>query len=241
MQNNQSHPPQKQKKKSRSFDWKVKIILVLIAAVALLLFFVLKPSALPAGTAGQISERQVEHLVKKLGNTIKLPEEDPVTAMITDATLIKEQQPFYRDAENGDYVVIFEEAALAILYRLEKDFIVNIGPIQRAPESSDQSNTLPVSQLEQSDSVRIEIRNGSKKNGAAGELAETLERLGDYEVLSATNAENSYNQSYVVVLNDTLSSEDIADIVSSANAELVDVLPEGEAQSQADIIVFIGN
>lgn len=80
-------------------------------------------------TAQDANKARVTDLKAKVGKRIALPaDETPVLATVTDKTKLKDQ-PFFKDAENGDVILIFPQAKKAVVYREKTDFIVNSGPI----------------------------------------------------------------------------------------------------------------
>lgn len=81
-------------------------------------------------SAQEIQQREVVSLVQKVGKLMILPHgETPVVATVTNAQLLKQSQPFYQDAQNGDVLMIYSQAQRAILYRPGTDMIINVGPI----------------------------------------------------------------------------------------------------------------
>ena len=78
---------------------------------------------------GQLSNEQVELLVEKVGKLMVLPNETPLVATVEDAGQLRAEQAFYKDVQNGDKLIIFPQAAKAIIYREEENKIVNAGPI----------------------------------------------------------------------------------------------------------------
>jgi hypothetical protein len=55
-------------------------------------------------------------------------DETPTLATVTDKTKLKDQ-PFFKDAENGDQILIFPQAKKAIIYREKENRLINVGPI----------------------------------------------------------------------------------------------------------------
>lgn len=84
-------------------------------------------AALPLGTGGYTSDDYIAAIAKK----IILPKDNtaPRVAIVTDPALLTEEQEFYRGAEAGDVLVVFEESKRAILYSPKRDIIVNVGPV----------------------------------------------------------------------------------------------------------------
>lgn len=68
-------------------------------------------------------------LKEKIGKLISVPkDETPTLATVTDKTKLKDQ-PFFKDAENGDVILIFPQAKKAIIYREKDNKLINVGPI----------------------------------------------------------------------------------------------------------------
>jgi hypothetical protein len=83
------------------------------------------------------AERAVERTVADVGELILLPaDETPIVATITDAGALKQDQPFYENAENGDMLLIYNGAQRAILYRPSLDRLVNVAPIYLSGEDA---------------------------------------------------------------------------------------------------------
>lgn len=73
-------------------------------------------------------EKEQNELKKKIGKLINLPDEKPTVANVTDREKLKDQ-PFFKDAENGDRLLIFPAAKKAIIYRESENRLINVGPI----------------------------------------------------------------------------------------------------------------
>lgn len=73
---------------------------------------------------------QAETILTKVGKLIKLPEgETPTVATIEDAETLKVSQPFLASADNGDVLIIYTEATMALLYRPSDNILVAVGPV----------------------------------------------------------------------------------------------------------------
>jgi hypothetical protein len=84
----------------------------------------------PAQVASQVQQAQVKDIIAKVGKLIMLPTgEDPVVATINDAAALIKDQVFYKGAQNGDIVLVYQKAAKAIVYSPTRNVIVNVGPI----------------------------------------------------------------------------------------------------------------
>lgn len=118
--------------KSRRFPnkiilWVVAVLVVLgLAAAATFFFFqytYLKNN--PNAAAQETTQR----LVGKVGQLYVLPsDETPTVAQVQDKDKLKDQS-FFSKAENGDYILIYTNSKLALLYREKDNKLINVGPI----------------------------------------------------------------------------------------------------------------
>jgi hypothetical protein len=91
-------------------------------------------------TAQDANKARVAELKAKVAKRIAVPkDETPVLATVSDKTKLKDQ-PFFKDAENGDAILIFPQAKKAIIYREKTDFIVNSGPIAITSDTAGTSS-----------------------------------------------------------------------------------------------------
>lgn len=75
------------------------------------------------------SQNEVNDIKEKLGKIYELPtDEEPSVATVLDVEKIKDQ-PFFAKAKNGDKVVIYSKAQVAILYRTSENKIINVAPV----------------------------------------------------------------------------------------------------------------
>jgi len=72
-------------------------------------------------------EKQTADITNTVGRLIELPEGTPQIATVTDAATLKENQPFFDKAQNGDQVLVFQTEA--ILYRPSLNKIINVAPV----------------------------------------------------------------------------------------------------------------
>jgi hypothetical protein len=109
------------------------LVVVLVLVVAFVGYRVIKGDEVPSfevAEGTQLSEEQIGDLLGRISRLIQLPEEkNPLIATINDAAALRAEQAFYRDAENGDQLVIFAERAMAVIYRPSADKLINVGPI----------------------------------------------------------------------------------------------------------------
>lgn len=78
----------------------------------------------------ELAKEEAVQLAAKVGKLIVLPaDEDPVVATILDVEKLAKDQPFYRNAKNGDKVLIYIKAQQAIIYDSVRNILVNVGPV----------------------------------------------------------------------------------------------------------------
>lgn len=117
---NQPHPV--------SLRWLIIVVAIVFVVVAVaagffaLQFFALKSN--PEIADDEASKR----IISKVENIYMLPEGQPTVAKVQDKDKLN-GQVFFDKAENGDYLVIYSDAKLALLYREEANKLVNVGPI----------------------------------------------------------------------------------------------------------------
>ena len=172
------------------------------------------------------AKRETQDLLAQVGKLMVLPEGEPTVATVVDAEALAKEQEFFKDAKNGDKVLIYKDKA--ILFNGQEGRIVNVGPIFSANGlgAQDQNNAL-----------KIEVRNGSKKIGAANELGDQLKAKG-YEVAAVANATTADYEGNLLV---NLSGKDVKALETELGLISTDKLPAGEASSTQDVVIILGN
>jgi hypothetical protein len=75
-------------------------------------------------------QEQASAILTKVGALTPLPSgETPTIATINDAASAKNAQPFLASAENGDVLIVYPNAAEALLYRPSTDKVIAVGPV----------------------------------------------------------------------------------------------------------------
>lgn len=91
------------------------------------------------------AQKETEALVVTVSKLMELPtDEIPTVATIADKEKLKDQ-PFFTKAENGDKLLAFSKASLAILYRPSVNKIINVAPIfiDQKAEAQSTKNVVP--------------------------------------------------------------------------------------------------
>lgn len=132
-----------------------KVILIVVAVLALLLaiaagYFFWQYNNL-RNNPGIVAEDTTKRLVEKVSKLYAVPtDEQPTVAKVNDKEKLKDQ-PFFKSAEANDYLLIYTNAKVAILYREEANKIINVGPIAITPEEekAQQQGTAPATNQNQ--------------------------------------------------------------------------------------------
>jgi hypothetical protein len=104
---------------------------IAILVIALLMVYGIKTRPELIGLSKDSGEEQVDEtqmLVEEVGKIIKLPEEVPTIATVSEIEKVREQK-FFVNAENGDKVLIFTGAKKAILYRPSEKKVIEVGVV----------------------------------------------------------------------------------------------------------------
>lgn len=92
-------------------------------------------------TSQQAAENRTNEVKAKVAKLISLPsDEKPILATVDDKEKLK-SQPFFKDAENGDVILIFPQAKKAVVYRENENKLINVGPIAITSDAAQQTDT----------------------------------------------------------------------------------------------------
>lgn len=82
-----------------------------------------------AQSQGQANDAVVADILSKVRMHIDLPEDVQATvATIVDVETLRQENPFYEKANNGDYLIV--TSTRAILYAADRDVIIDVVPVQ---------------------------------------------------------------------------------------------------------------
>jgi hypothetical protein len=125
----------KPKRKSRALTIILSIlVLALIAGLAYM--FVQNKRLRSPDVQTKLQEESNQRIVDKVMQLILVPEEEPTLATIVNVDNLRKANPdFYKDAVNGDQLVIY--SSKAIIYREADDIIINVAPVLIKPNESD--------------------------------------------------------------------------------------------------------
>lgn len=175
----------------------------------------------------QLSEEDAA-LLRKLAALMILPSDiEPTMAVIDDINLLKQTQPeFFKDAKNGDRLIIYPD--MAIIFDAAANKIVKIGPVI-FPEPGNNA-TQPVT---------FAIYNGTGAAGQAAAMETTLTSVFQNAVVTVKdNAVGEYPETLVV---DLVGNYPGIDLIADQIGGTVAPLPEGEIKPEgATVLVIVG-
>ncbi|PIV87098.1 hypothetical protein COZ83_01410 [Candidatus Kaiserbacteria bacterium CG_4_8_14_3_um_filter_50_23] len=88
------------------------------------------------------SAEQATEILKKVGDIIQLPQEQPTMAIINDAASAKKEQPFLKNAANGDVLIVYPNAGEALMYRPSSNKLIAVGPVDNSVQDVSTANLL---------------------------------------------------------------------------------------------------
>lgn len=184
-----------------------------------------------------------DKLITEVSRLMVLPDEIATIATVTDTTKLINQQ-FFKNAQNGDVVLMFEKSAKAIIYRPSIKKIVDIGPITFTetgnPSSKNVELTESQMQIIGNETATIGLYNGTKTVGLTDKAEKIInEKIAGVEVKIKEKAVNdNYVRSVIVDLSGKY-SEKVAELAILLDAKVVKI-PSGEAKPEADVMIILG-
>lgn len=224
--------------------------LVLIAVVVLIAggYWYMENRSLQG--IAELDATQVEKLVEVVGKHIVLPEPLDVSqvqvAAVQDAGKLKPVSQFFKEAQNGDQLIIFPTKL--VLFRPSENKIVNISAPSGIQENAENipsvatSSTTPTTEntSEQkvvSRTLTVEIRNGSGKTGLAGVIKTKLATFSQLNVTKTGNAAKDSYTTTIIVNKENFMLPDMSSVLKGTSQK---ELPEGETETTADILIILG-
>lgn len=183
-----------------------------------------------------VSQETTKRIVQKVSQLYALPkDEEPTIAEVKDKDKLKEQA-FFKDASNGDYILIYTKTKIALLYREKENKLMNVGPIAISDQDAQNGATTPASK------AKVKVINGTTKAGAAATAGSTLTTKLPNDVIVDTGygdaKSKTLKQTIVVAINSAQAAA--AQKVAEALGGKVGELPAGETRPDTDILVIVG-
>lgn len=112
---------------------------VLVLAAGLVYMFWLNRSLRQPEAQTKLAQEASQQMINDVGKLILLPSEQPTVATITDADKLRQSNAtFYKDAKNGDTLLVYPTQA--IIYRSNDHKIIAVSPIIVTPSSSNTTS-----------------------------------------------------------------------------------------------------
>lgn len=176
-----------------------------------------------------VADQNTTRLTSEVGKLYDLPtNEKPSVAQISDKSKLG-SQPFFANAQNGDYILIYTKNKLALVYRESSNKIINVGPV-----SIDQ-NTQSAAK------ANVKVINASSSSNV-NSVVSKLQGNFDSSVTvdsSRDSAKNKSTKTTVVALNNQ--DDSLAQQIATKLGTSVGNVPSGEpTPSGADIVIYVG-
>lgn len=240
----------------RLFQVGAFLLFAFLLVVVLVAYNWLQNNKQTVGVDGKLNSAAVKALIDEVGEKIELPQnETPTIATVTDVTKLADQ-PFFRNAKNGDKVMIFGSTKEAILYRPSIHKIISVAPINAtvnstvtpAPQAANVTGTPTVSltptPTKEAEKLKVVVLNSTKTAGLAKKAADLLDKT-KYEVLSTSNAQGEYQTTSVSLVNKDKKVTDstlkgIASIYSKIKPAVSSLPTDEAAPAGADVVIIVG-
>jgi hypothetical protein len=186
---------------------------------------------------GKVSVPSPRDMVEEVGKIVLLPDkETPQVALVSDVNQLK-GQAFFADAINGDWVLVYNNAKLAILYRPSLKKIVRAVPVTMG----DNQSALPTPSG--GPKITFVLRNGTTVVGFTKTYQSALlKKLPNAQVTARDNATSSAYEKTLLV--DIKGNAPLAKQVAQTLGISMGQLPEGEeipASPSADFLIILGS
>ncbi len=119
----------------------IAILFLAIGVGATVYVVKMKPELLGLSVGQAQAQAESDKLISEVSLLIALPtDEKPTIATVSDVSKVQDQ-PFFKNAKNGDKVLIYTNAKKAILYRPTEKRIIEVGAVNINNQQSDAKAT----------------------------------------------------------------------------------------------------
>ena len=176
------------------------------------------------------AEEESVNLIASVSKLMLLPkDETPTVATVTDIEKLKDQ-PFFKDAKNGNKVLIYPSLKQVILYDQKSNMIVAVGSLNITDDTKPQ-------ELQ----AKVVLRNGTSVPGITQTLESTLKQSFPGVTISFKDQGDRTDYKNTVVVALTESGKDAATQIAKSIGSQVVELPEGESRPTGpDLLIIVG-
>lgn len=179
------------------------------------------------------SEQELSSVLEKVNKLMELPQDEtPTLATVLNKDELKDQD-FFKNAENGDKVLVYVQNKKAVLYRPSTNKIIEVMPVYNdETEQAAASGAI-------SSSPKVALYNGSGESGITSDAETKIkEKIANVEITTKENASKSdYSKTIVVDLSGNMAEQ--AKTIADALGGEVGSMPDGETKPNADILVIV--
>jgi len=197
---------------------------------------------------------ELRQITSNLSKMMLLPQESPTLATVADKSKL-DSQDFYKNAQNGDKILLYNTAKKAILYRPSTNMIIEVASIavkdETALNGQKPSNSPTNPQASAAAALTttkaptpatkpatVTIYNGTKTSGLAAQTESKIKTIPNITVLSKTNSTLDYEKTILVDLTGT-NKATLESIQKNIGGSIVS-FPEGEKKPASDILIIVG-
>lgn len=132
------------------------VLFVLTLAGAVYFFLQYQKTQAVVGGGDGVSEEEVVRIVGLVSQHVVLPEnETPSVALVTNIEELRDQ-PFFRNAENGYQVLVYQQTGLAVMYDPQRDLVVNMAQISPIAPQEQTDIAVPDAPAEETEAPQDE-------------------------------------------------------------------------------------
>lgn len=238
-------------KANKSF-WLIVVIVILIVALIPAYYYYnqYKQAQMLLQNPSASANAEAQQLVVKVGNLIELPTgETPTIATVSDVTKL-ENQPFFAHAQNGDKVLIFNNAKELFLFRPSENKIISVATLNtiNATLPSIPAQTVSVTPVAPTPSptptpapISVAVYNGTNISGLAAKAGSKITTsLPNATIAETGDTKGNYAKTIVVDVsgNNAAAATQIANLFG---ATVSSSIPAGEIKPSTQILVIVGS
>lgn len=190
--------------------------------------------------SGQTKTEDAKDLEEQVGKHMSLPKESPSIARVSDKQALAGQD-FFKLAENGDKVLIYKKAKLAVLFRPSTDKIINVAPIALDGEVAGESTPVarPGAATPSPKPLTAAVYNGSKTAGYARQVGDKVKTTNPNITLGKlSNSVGDYTE--IIVIELTPNAKGAGAKIAKDLSGRVAAMPKAEATPDADLLIIAG-
>lgn len=221
----------------------IALIILGLSVIIAVFSFIKYQEAIKGERAGpQVNQSdEVARFVKEVGEFVDLPkDETPTLATVSDVSKLS-SQPFFKNAQNGDVVLVYNNAKKAILYRPSAKKVIDITTININASLTPTVSAGPSAAVKK---IKVVILNGTKESGLARK-ASTLIESETLEVISTGNTSEDYQTTSIssVDASKPIKESDLKALIKDITklTPKVSAFPPSETKpANVDVVIILG-